>query len=210
MYLSNSSVNHPFNITRIQSRFFFFLFLGLGWDWVCLVRQPLFGQLYQPRMIDNAECETVDGTRIGRGNRSTRRKHAITNPTWLDLGSNPGCQVRSRLLTAWAMARPIQSRYYQLRKTNHVLTCCYFLPRVPKNSEGPGVLSIERRHKHIYVDPAIGVNSQNVDRKEGSGNCLSTRSSDPPGVTILSFAWPSMSCEVNEGHFYAILKITTQ
>jgi hypothetical protein len=43
--------------------------------------------LYQPRMIDGDECGAVDGVRIGRGNRSTRRKpvpvphFSTTNPT---------------------------------------------------------------------------------------------------------------------------------
>jgi hypothetical protein len=32
--------------------------------------------LYQPRMIDDDECGAVGGMRIGRGNRSTRRKPA--------------------------------------------------------------------------------------------------------------------------------------
>jgi hypothetical protein len=73
----------------------FFLSLGVGWDWVHLVRRPLTGLLYQPRMIDDDECEAVGGMRIGRGNRSTRRKPAratlsTTNPTWFDSGSNPG------------------------------------------------------------------------------------------------------------------------
>jgi hypothetical protein len=40
-----------------------------------LVRRPLIGLLYQPRMIDD-ECGAVSGMRIGRGNRSTRRKTA--------------------------------------------------------------------------------------------------------------------------------------
>jgi hypothetical protein len=31
----------------------FFKFLGVGWDWVHLVRRPLTGPLYQPRMIDD-------------------------------------------------------------------------------------------------------------------------------------------------------------
>jgi hypothetical protein len=62
-----------------------------------LVRWPIFGLLYQPRMIDDDddECGVVGGMRIGRGNRSTRRKSApvtlcppqIPHP---DLGSNPG------------------------------------------------------------------------------------------------------------------------
>jgi hypothetical protein len=34
------------------------------------------GLLYQPRMIDDDDYETVGGMRIGRGNRSTRRKPA--------------------------------------------------------------------------------------------------------------------------------------
>jgi hypothetical protein len=48
----------------------------VGWDWVHLVRRPLFGLLYQPRMIDDDECGAVGGKRLGRGNRSTRRKPA--------------------------------------------------------------------------------------------------------------------------------------
>lgn len=50
------------------------LFLGVGSDWVHLVCQPLFGLLYQPRMID--VCGAVGGIRIGRGKQSTRRKPA--------------------------------------------------------------------------------------------------------------------------------------
>jgi hypothetical protein len=34
------------------------------------------GLLYQPRLIDDAGCGAVYGMRIGRGNRSTRRKPA--------------------------------------------------------------------------------------------------------------------------------------
>jgi hypothetical protein len=52
----------------------FFLPL-MGSDWVHLVLRPLFSLLYQPRMIDD-DCGAVGGMRIGRGNRSTRRKVA--------------------------------------------------------------------------------------------------------------------------------------
>jgi hypothetical protein len=75
--------------------FFFFKFLGVVWDWVHLVLRPLIGLLYQPRMIDD-EYGAVCGMRIGRENRSTRRKpvtiatFSSTNPTWRDLDSNPG------------------------------------------------------------------------------------------------------------------------
>jgi hypothetical protein len=52
-----------------------FQFSGVGWDWVHTAYGPLFGLLYQPRMIDD-ERGTVGGMRIGRGNGSTRSKPA--------------------------------------------------------------------------------------------------------------------------------------
>jgi hypothetical protein len=84
--------------------------LGVGWDWLHLTLRPLFGLLYQPRMIDD-EFEAVGGMRIGRGNRDTRRNPA---PVPLCLPQIPhdkiwartlSAKVRSRQLTAWAMAR---------------------------------------------------------------------------------------------------------
>jgi hypothetical protein len=66
----------------------------LGWgETVHLTRRPLFGLLYQPRMIDEDECGVVGGM-IGKGSQSTRRKTcpnatlSTTNPTLPDLGSN--------------------------------------------------------------------------------------------------------------------------
>jgi hypothetical protein len=51
------------------------------------------GLLYQPQMVDD-ECGVVGGMRIGRGNRSTRRKPVSVPlcPPQIphDLGSNPG------------------------------------------------------------------------------------------------------------------------
>jgi hypothetical protein len=47
-------------------------FLGDGrWGWVHLLRRPLPGLLYQPRMINDHVA--FDRIRIGKGNRSTRR-----------------------------------------------------------------------------------------------------------------------------------------
>jgi hypothetical protein len=34
------------------------------------------GLLYQPQMIDDGDCGEIGGMKIGRGNRSTRSKHA--------------------------------------------------------------------------------------------------------------------------------------
>jgi hypothetical protein len=34
------------------------------------------GILYQPQMIDDGDCGEIGGVKIGRGNRSTRRKPA--------------------------------------------------------------------------------------------------------------------------------------
>jgi hypothetical protein len=72
----------------------------VGWHGVHLVRRPLSGLLYQTRMIDDDECGAVGGMRIGRGNRSTRRKPAPVPlcppqiPHDKDLGSNQGSRGR--------------------------------------------------------------------------------------------------------------------
>jgi hypothetical protein len=53
------------------------------------------GLLYKPQMIDDDHCGAIGGMKIGRGNRSTRRKPAPAplwppqNPTCSDPGSNP-------------------------------------------------------------------------------------------------------------------------
>jgi hypothetical protein len=71
----------------------FFLFVALVWDWLHLVRLPLFRLLYQPWMMDDDEYGAVGGL-IGRGNRSYTEKTcptaavSTTNPTWRDPCSN--------------------------------------------------------------------------------------------------------------------------
>jgi hypothetical protein len=57
--------------------YYFFKFRGVGWDWVHLVRRPLIGLLYQPRMTD--EYGAFGGMRTSRGSRSTHRKLAIVH-----------------------------------------------------------------------------------------------------------------------------------
>jgi hypothetical protein len=105
----------------------FFKFLRVGWDWVHLVRRPLFGLLYQPRMIDD-ECATVGGIRIGRANRSTRDTTcpnatlSTTYPTWPDLCSNPGRR-------GWKLATNRLGRRISFSSVViHRLVCCYVWP----------------------------------------------------------------------------------
>jgi hypothetical protein len=37
----------------------------------------MFSLLYQPQVIDDDDCGAIDGMRIGRGSRSTRRKPTL-------------------------------------------------------------------------------------------------------------------------------------
>jgi hypothetical protein len=55
------------------------------------------GLLYQPQMIDDGDCGTIDGIKIGRGNRSTPRK---PTPAPLCPPQIPQDQNRSRTRTA--------------------------------------------------------------------------------------------------------------
>jgi hypothetical protein len=103
---------------------FSFQFFGMGWDCVHSVRRPLNDPFYQPRMIDD-ECGAVSGMRIGRGNRSTRRKPAPMPlcppqiPHCLTWARNRASVFGSRRLTARAMARlsvPLRFNSRQLYK----------------------------------------------------------------------------------------------
>jgi hypothetical protein len=55
-------------------KIYFFLVSWGGVRLSPLGTAAIIGLLYQPWMIDDDECKAVGGTRIGRGNRSTRRK----------------------------------------------------------------------------------------------------------------------------------------
>jgi hypothetical protein len=106
-----------YSIGELVIKYYFYYFLGVLWDWVHLVRRPLIGLLYQLRMIDDDDCGAVGGMRIGRGNRSTRRKSAPAPPcppqiphdlTW---AQTRAATMGSPRLTTWAMVRPkLQSK----------------------------------------------------------------------------------------------------
>jgi hypothetical protein len=93
----------------------YFLFRGVRLESTSVL-QPLFGPLYQPRIIDD-DCGAIGGMRIGRGNRSTQEKiflqchfvHHKSHVTWRGL-EHRDAAVGSRRLTAWAITRP-ESRY---------------------------------------------------------------------------------------------------
>jgi hypothetical protein len=103
------SVTQPFSHGEIRHNITHFLFRGVGWDWVLLVRRPLIGLLYQPRMID--EYGAFDGMKIGRGNRSTRRKPAPLSlfspqiPYYLTWDRTRAAAVGNWRLTSWSMAQ---------------------------------------------------------------------------------------------------------
>jgi hypothetical protein len=75
------------------------------------------GLLRQPRMIDD-DYGAVGGMRIGKGNRSTRRKPAPVQlrppqiPHDLTWDQTRVAAVGSQRLTAWAVARPQPYPYY--------------------------------------------------------------------------------------------------
>jgi hypothetical protein len=95
-------------------------FLGMGWHSVHLIRRPLTGLLYQPRMIDD-ECGAVGGLRIGGGNRNTQKEPAPVPlcppqiPHDLTWAWTRAVAMGSRRLTAWALARPV---HYEVARCN--------------------------------------------------------------------------------------------
>jgi hypothetical protein len=106
-------------VAYFKTLFLFFIFL-IGRDWANLLLWPLFGLLYKPQMMDDDDCRSIGGMRIDRGNRSTLRKPApvpLCPPQILHglfWTRTRTATVESRLLTAWAMARPYFKKYLAL------------------------------------------------------------------------------------------------
>jgi hypothetical protein len=90
----------------------FFLVYLRGVRLSALGTSATVGLLYQPRMMDDDDYGAVGGLRIGRGNRSTRRKPAPVPlctpkiPHDLTWDRTRAAAMGSQRLTAWAIARP--------------------------------------------------------------------------------------------------------
>jgi hypothetical protein len=61
---------------QMASYYFFFIIILSGVRLSPLGTAATTGLLYQPQMIDEGDCGAIAGMKIGRGNRSTRRKPA--------------------------------------------------------------------------------------------------------------------------------------
>jgi hypothetical protein len=95
------------------NRCIIFIVFLVGWDWVSPIgTAATIGLLYQPQMTDDGDYGATGGMKIGRGNRSTRRKPV---PVLLCQPQIPHDQTRARTraaavgsqrLTAWDMPWP--------------------------------------------------------------------------------------------------------
>jgi hypothetical protein len=107
---------------RIQFHLPFFLFIiisGVGLS--PLGTAATSGLLYKPHMIDEGDCEAIGGMKIGKGNRSTRRKPAAAPlcPPQISHDQTRAAAVGSQRLTAWAMARPSLALLQSFRITEY-------------------------------------------------------------------------------------------
>jgi hypothetical protein len=105
-----------------QNIVFFFFVVSLGGVRLSpLGTSATIGLLNQPRMVDDDDYGAVRGMRIGRGNRSTRRKPVPVPlcpsqiPYDLTWDRTRAAAAGSQRLTAWAVARPqnIALKYIQ-------------------------------------------------------------------------------------------------
>jgi hypothetical protein len=60
--------------SRVYYFYFFLLLVGVGLSPLGTVATS--GLLYKPQMIDEDDCGAIGGMKIGRGNRSARKKPA--------------------------------------------------------------------------------------------------------------------------------------
>jgi hypothetical protein len=117
-------------------------FLIVSWEgmrltWVHLVRRPIFGILYQPRMIPD-ECGGDGGMRIGRGNKYSENNFSsatltTTVPTWPDMrwnqGRRDGKPMTNRLI--YGASYPDQLLENSLSIEHLPLVAVYLIPFLP-------------------------------------------------------------------------------
>jgi hypothetical protein len=77
--------------------YYFFIIIISGVRLSPLGTTATTGLLYQPQMMDDGDCGAIGGLKIGRGNRSTRRKPA---PVPLCPKQIPHDQTRARTRAA--------------------------------------------------------------------------------------------------------------
>jgi hypothetical protein len=114
--------------------------LLIPWGGVHSARRPLIGLLYQPRMMDYDECGAVGGMRLGRGNRSTRRKPApvplrppqiLYDLTW---DRTWAAADAIRRLNVWARRTPLTNFSFIPRCCNVISGASYSLPLTLRTS----------------------------------------------------------------------------
>jgi hypothetical protein len=83
------------------------LFPGVGWDWIRLVRRPLFGLLWHMMSVEQSvKWELAGETEVlGENLSQWHFIHHKSHMTWRG-GRTRAAVVGSRWLTAWAIARP--------------------------------------------------------------------------------------------------------
>jgi hypothetical protein len=97
----------------------------MRWHCVHLVRRPLIGLLYQPRMIDD-ECGAVGGMRIGMVTCPCATS-STANPTWHDLASNPGRRVGKPTTNLLSYAWPNSSSKYTYKNITEIFHVCVYI-----------------------------------------------------------------------------------
>jgi hypothetical protein len=109
---------HNFNIPTTEFR-------GGGGTWVHLVRRPLFGLLYQPRIIDDVWSSRWNENWQGKPKYSEKTcptaTLSTTNPPWPDLGSNPGRRGEKQTTNHLSYGTPSPPHYLKLYITANLM-----------------------------------------------------------------------------------------
>jgi hypothetical protein len=113
IWLLRGKVFELYSLNRLFTYFFLFCVVGL---WVL---RPLTGLLYQPRMIGDGDCGENGGMKIGRGNRSTRRKPTQA-PLWPPLIPHDYTRIWTRAAAVGSQQKNIVS----IAIAQKYLACC--------------------------------------------------------------------------------------